>query len=122
MQALEKNGYIIEKNGALYQKIYLNSTKEMSLHNLWYDIPKNNSPGKYASRYPTEKPYKLLERIIKLASNQDSIILDPFCGSGIACIVAEKLYRQWIGMDSNDYAFDNIKAKLGKTNIKKVLV
>jgi len=49
--------------------------------------------------YPTQKPEKLLERVIKASSNEDSIVLDCFCGSGTTLAVAEKLKRKWIGCD-----------------------
>jgi DNA modification methylase len=70
----------------------------------WTDIaiaarfPKNsdNNIG-----YPTQKPVKLLERIIKAASNEGDIILDPFVGGGTTVAVAEKLNRKWIGIDQS---------------------
>ena len=49
--------------------------------------------------YPTQKPCSLLERIIKASSNQDDIVLDPFCGCGTTIDVANQLKRQWIGID-----------------------
>ena len=49
--------------------------------------------------YPTQKPLKLLERIIKASSNENDIVLDPFCGCATACVAAERLRRQWIGID-----------------------
>ena len=51
--------------------------------------------------YPTQKPEALLERIIRASSNEDSIVLDCFCGSGTAAAVAEKLGRRWIMADIN---------------------
>ncbi len=49
--------------------------------------------------YPTQKPEKLLERIIKASSNEEDIVLDAFCGCGTTLAVAQKLNRQWIGID-----------------------
>ncbi|MFM5959183.1 MAG: DNA methyltransferase, partial [Dolichospermum sp.] len=49
--------------------------------------------------YPTQKPEALLERIIKASSNEDDIILDAYCGCGTTVAVAQKLNRQWIGID-----------------------
>ena len=49
--------------------------------------------------YPTQKPLKLLKRIIKASSNENSVILDPFCGCGTTIEAAEMLGRQWIGID-----------------------
>ena len=64
--------------------------------------------------YPTQKPLALLERIIKASSNKGDIILDPFCGCATACVAAEKLDRQWIGIDVSVKAFDLVKKRLEK--------
>jgi len=49
--------------------------------------------------YPTQKPERLLERIIKASSNEGDIILDAYCGCGTSLSVAERLKRKWIGID-----------------------
>ena len=49
--------------------------------------------------YPTQKPLALLDRIIKASSNEGDVVLDPFCGCATTCIAAERLDRQWIGID-----------------------
>jgi site-specific DNA-methyltransferase (adenine-specific)/adenine-specific DNA-methyltransferase len=54
--------------------------------------------------YPTEKPYKLLERIIKASSNEGDIVIDFFGGSGITAFVSEKLGRRWISCDFGKHA------------------
>jgi DNA modification methylase len=51
--------------------------------------------------YPTQKPMALLERIIKCASNEGDLVLDPFMGGGTTIAVADKLNRQWIGIDQS---------------------
>ena len=48
---------------------------------------------------PTQKPLKLYERIIKASSNEGDIVLDPFCGCTTTLIAAERLHRQWVGVD-----------------------
>lgn len=62
--------------------------------------------------YPTQKPEILLERIIKASSNEDSIVLDCFCGSGTAAAVAEKLGRRWIAADLNKGAIQTTSKRL----------
>lgn len=64
-------------------------------------IPINiiNPMAKERTGYPTQKPLALLERIIAASSNPGDLVLDPFCGCGTAPIAAEKLGRQWIGID-----------------------
>ena len=67
-----------------------------------------NTMSKEHIGYPTQKPTSLLERIIKASSNENDIILDPFCGSGTSIIVAEKLKRRWIGIDLSSKVYDLI--------------
>lgn len=62
--------------------------------------------------YPTQKPEILLERVIKASSNEGSIVLDCFCGSGTAAAVAEKLGRRWIAADLNKGAIQTTSKRL----------
>jgi DNA modification methylase len=83
----------------------------------WSDItiaarfPKNsdNNIG-----YPTQKPVKLLERIIQAASNEGDLVLDPFMVGGTTVAVAEKLMRRWIGIDQSVAAVKVTKQRLTK--------
>ena len=63
-----------------------------------------NSQSKERTGYPTQKPLKLYERIICASSNEGDFVLDPFCGCATTPIAAERLGRQWIGMDIWDGA------------------
>ncbi|MXX81636.1 MAG: hypothetical protein F4Y69_11510 [Chloroflexi bacterium] len=71
-------------------------------------ISKNERVG-----YPTQKPLALLERIIKASSNRGDIVLDPFCGCATACVAAENLRRQWIGIDTSKQAVELVLKRLG---------
>src|ERR1700735_5158784 len=62
--------------------------------------------------YPTQKPVALLERIIEASSNLGDLVLDPFCGCGTTIDAAEKLGRQWIGIDVTQLAISLIKNRL----------
>jgi len=66
----------------------------------WIDIPSGGhiSP-KERTGYPTQKPLALLKRIILASSNEDDIVLDPFCGCATTCVAAQQLDRRWIGID-----------------------
>ena len=55
-----------------------------------------------ALKHPTVKPYEMIERIIKASSNDESLVLDLFCGSGMACRVAKDLNRNYIGCELNE--------------------
>ena len=62
--------------------------------------------------FPTQKPEKLLERIIRASSNEGDVILDPFCGCGTTIIEAENLNRRWIGIDITHLAISLMKSRL----------
>ena len=79
-----------------------------------FQIPYINSQAKERTGYPTQKPLALLERIIKASSNKGDMILDPFCGCATTCIAAEKLDRQWIGIDVSQKAYELVKKRLNK--------
>ncbi|PCG14105.1 MULTISPECIES: DNA methyltransferase [Sphingomonas] len=62
--------------------------------------------------YPTQKPVALLERIIAASSNEGDVVLDPFCGCGTAVHAAQKLGRQWIGIDVTHLAISLIEKRM----------
>ena len=78
----------------------------------WWEISALSSQAKERTGYPTQKPLKLLDRIIKASSNEGDIVLDPFCGSGTTLISAERLKRKWIGIDKNKDVEKLIKGRL----------
>ena len=75
------------------------------MSDVWNDI-KINAMSKEHVGYPTQKPLALLERIIKASSNEGGLVLDPFCGCGTAIIAAQRLNRQWIGIDISKSAYE----------------
>ena len=93
-------------------KRYLDEMPGVLLQDIWIDLSPINSQAKERQGYPTQKPLKLLERIIQSSSNKGDIILDPFCGCATACIAAEKLGRQWVGIDLSPLAAKLVKARL----------
>ena len=69
------------------------------LKDYWIDINFIHPRSKERVGWPTQKPLTLYERIIEASSNEDNIVLDPFAGCATTCIAAERLNRQWVGMD-----------------------
>ncbi|MDR0498723.1 MAG: restriction endonuclease [Holophagales bacterium] len=69
------------------------------LHDVWHDINFIAPTSKERLGYPTQKPVSLLERIIKISSNEGDIVLDAYCGCGTTIAASEKLKRNWIGID-----------------------
>jgi DNA modification methylase len=71
----------------------------VSLQDLWTDIPPISAKAAERLGYPTQKPLALMERIITASSKENDIVLDAFCGCGTTLVAAQKLKRQWIGVD-----------------------
>ena len=84
------------------------------LKSWWWDIPSINTQAKEKTGYPTQKPLKLLERIIKASSKESEVILDPFCGCATTCVASEKLNRKWVGIDISVKAYELVKERLNK--------
>ena len=82
---------------------------------VWGDIQDMmHVPMEERTGFPTQKPLKLLERIILASSNEDDMILDPFCGCATALVAAEKHHRQWAGIDLSTRAVDLVQSRLRK--------
>ena len=98
---------IVEKDGALFFKQYADG---MPVHNIWTDIA---PPGKGEDTgWATQKPLALLERIIKTSSDEGGLVMDPFCGCATACVAAEHLGRQWIGIDIDPAAAEIMQSRV----------
>ena len=97
------------------RKRYLSASKGTAHSNMWYDEDvKGISGPKHPedTGYPTQKPLALYERIIAASSNPGDVVLDPFCGCATTPIAAERLGRQWIGMDLWDKAHKTVLERL----------
>jgi len=79
------------------------SKKGVPLGDVW-DIPYLNPKAKERVGYPTQKPILLLEQIIKLVTDEEDLVLDPFCGSGTTCVASKLLNRSYIGIDESEDA------------------
>ena len=89
---------------------------------IWTDIQQSYRYRKEHTGYPTQKPLKLLERIIQASSDEGDVVLDPFCGCATACVAAEKLQRQWIGIDISPSAEVITKIRLQDMADKEALL
>ncbi|MFX1420597.1 MAG: DNA methyltransferase [Promethearchaeota archaeon] len=88
-----------DKNGHVKYRL----VKDKKLDDVW-KIPCMQPASKEWTGFPTQKHHDLLERIIKIGSNEGDLIADFFCGSGTCLSVAEKLKRRWIGCDISEYS------------------
>jgi site-specific DNA-methyltransferase (adenine-specific) len=101
-----------DKNKRIRRKRYLDELAGESVDTLWDDISPINSQAQERLGYPTQKPLALLERIIQASSKEGDTILDPFCGCGTAVHAAQKLGRQWVGIDITHLAISLIERRL----------
>ncbi|KKL74262.1 hypothetical protein LCGC14_2066640 [marine sediment metagenome] len=114
----------ISKHKKIRQKcnkvVYVDSSKGIAMHDVWDDINYIGSTAKERKGYRTQKPEKLLERIIKTSSNEGDIVADFFVGGGTTCVMAEKLNRKWIGIDVSPLACDMTMERLHKKKMKVI--
>ncbi len=78
----------------------------------WWEIPIINKAAAERLYYPTQKPQRLVERILAVSSNEGDLVADFFCGSGTTLAVAEKLGRKWIGCDLGRFAIHTTRKRL----------
>jgi site-specific DNA-methyltransferase (adenine-specific) len=93
-------------------KIYLDETKGKPIGTNWTDVGRIGNTSSERLGYPTQKPLALLERIINASSNEGDVVLDPFCGCGTAVDAAQKLGRQWIGIDVTHLSIGLIERRM----------
>jgi site-specific DNA-methyltransferase (adenine-specific)/adenine-specific DNA-methyltransferase len=96
---------------------YLDEKPGILPRDWWDDIPFVNRAAAERTNFPTQKPEKLLERVIKASSNRGDIVFDAFAGSGTTLAIAEKLGRRWIGIDCSKLAIYTIQKRM--INLKK---
>ncbi len=113
MQRLDsENRLYFTRTGGIRIKRYLDESKGVPLSNLWTDIHAINSQARERTGYPTQKPAKLYERIINTSSDEGDIVLDPFAGCATTCVAAERLNRQWVGIDIWEKAHEVVVQRL----------
>jgi DNA modification methylase len=120
---LEKQGRIRWGKTAKYPdyKQYTWELKGVLQHNVWTNINQINPFAAERLGYPTQKPEALLERIIKASSNEGDTVLDAYCGCGTTVAVAERLHRNWIGIDITYQSISLMLKRLEDTFGAKVL-
>ena len=93
-------------------KAYLNDSPGMPIQSMWLDIPNVTGISGEKLGYDTQKPEKLLDRIVLACSNPGDLVADFFCGSGTTLGVAEKLGRRYIGCDLGRFAVHTARKRL----------
>jgi DNA modification methylase len=106
---MEERNLIHFGKNALYKKIYLEDNKGVPVQNLWDDVYFISRSETNKRKYPTQKPLKLLERIIKTSCPEGGWVLDPFAGSGTTAVASQLLGRNCVTCDANPQAIELTK-------------
>ena len=114
MEKVEQAGIDLSQ----YDKVVETEARESAMGQVWTDISILNPKSSERVDFPTQKPELLVERIIKASSNENSIVLDCFVGSGTTAVAAEKLGRRWIAADLNKGAIQTTMKRI-QTSIEK---
>ncbi len=113
MQQLHDEGKLYyTENGMPRYKQYQDEMPGVPINSLWSDLKFIDSWSNEDTKYPTQKPESLLERIIIGSSEKNDLIADFFCGSGTTTAVAEKLSRRWIGCDLGRFAIHTTRKRM----------
>ena len=125
MKRLDREGRLYlpeDKKGRIRYKRYIDELEGVPITNIWSDIGvlQSNSPEK--TKWPTQKPVALLERIIATSSNEGDMIFDCFAGCGTSMHAAHKLKRKWVGVDISTTAMGENKKRLEQLNAKVNIV
>lgn len=104
LEKLDEQGLIEwSTNGVPRRKIFAEEQQGKKVQDIW-DFKDYQYPI-----YPTEKNLDLLKTIVKTSSNENSIVMDFFCGSGTTLYAAQELGRKWIGIDQSEQAIKAVK-------------
>jgi adenine-specific DNA-methyltransferase len=122
MEELDKQNHLHFTNkGGIRIKRYLDGLAGTPLQTIWTDIDPINSQASERVGYPTQKPEKLLERIIICTTNPGDLVMDFFAGAGTLSSVAEKLNRKWISCDIGKLSFYITQKRLLNIQFSKSL-
>ena len=94
---VEKQGTKDSSGNYRYYRYYLDEGKIPE--DWWIDINSLQAGAKERTGYPTQKPLALYERFLRASSNEGDVVLDPFAGCTTTLVAAERLNRQWVGID-----------------------
>lgn len=114
---LAEGRIVFRRTGMPAFKRYLDERPGTPLQDVWTDVPGLASSSRERVGYPTQKPEALLDRIIAASSNEGDVVLDPYCGCGTTIAVAQRMKRQWIGIDISPTAVALMKRRMERFGI-----
>ena len=101
-----------KKGGMPRLKQYPEDLPGVPLQDVWADVRPLHNLAAERLGYPTQKPERLLDRIILSSTGEGEVVLDPFCGCGTTIAAAQKLGRRWIGIDITHLAISLIRHRM----------
>ncbi|HEY6542755.1 MAG TPA: site-specific DNA-methyltransferase [Ktedonobacteraceae bacterium] len=101
--------WTISSNGRTYS---YGEDSLMTPSDVWSDISHLHQKDPERKGYATQKPAALVERIILASSEEDDLVFDCFCGSGVTPLTAQQLGRRWIACDSSELAIATTHARI----------
>ena len=105
MRRLDNDNKLIypsKPHGRIRKKLYLSESKGKLVSNIWTDIGKMEGQDRKSKNWETQKPPKLLERVIETSSNPGDLVFDPFAGCGSTLVAAIKTGRRFVGCDIDE--------------------
>ena len=109
LEEYEREGLLYKsRTGKLGKKKYDWQFPGILIGNLWTDFMALGSNSKERTGYATQKPLKLLKRIIEASTNEGDVVLDPFGGCGTTMVAARQLNRRFVGIDISLYATETV--------------
>ena len=122
MLQLYRAGKVVQRGNGLVplQKRYLDEMPGIMLQDVWTDIKSAQVLKKEDVGYSTQKPLKLLERIIQVSSNPKDVVLDCMCGSGTTLVASHNLGRKYIGIDSNSKACEIARKRIKNRSVPEI--
>lgn len=115
LDILDVNGLIFWSSKGLPRfKRYVETAEGVPIADVITDIGPISAQAKERTGYPTQKPLALLERVIKASSNPGDLVFDPFCGCATTLVAADRLQRQWVGIDLSPVAIKLINKRISE--------
>jgi adenine-specific DNA-methyltransferase len=122
LEEMDKRGDIYwSSTGNPRRKVYLDESSGIPVQDIWLDYLDVDNQNTQTTGYPTEKNSDMLKRIILASSNEGDWVMDCFAGSGTTLVAADKLKRNWIGVDNGAEAIKVILDRFqnGTTTLDK---
>jgi DNA modification methylase len=122
MKELDSEGRLVFGDHTIRRKNLLKDRKGVPLTNIWLDIGCLQGNSDEKTKWPTQKPVALLERILEMSSNEGDLVFDCFAGCGTTMHAAHKLKRKWVGVDISKTAMKVNSDRLEKIGARVTVV